>query len=278
MALACLTTCSTDSDEPANTPAGISIKLYQSRSDYGSHELNIQIVNGSDDELDVDRATLDSSQFTEPAVWQDGTRIPAGLTVDLPVQLPDARCDAGAVATDNAVTLEFDAGNRGPFRQTYDAKELYGAISGLAKADCTQRAVQSVADVRLGDQLTIRGTGRDSVAELPILIRPTGGDDRFTLDSVEATYLLGPPDQTEQWTLGLDVDATSAPSRATIQIVPARCDPHVLADNSQGTEMTAWFSLDGGQHTDYVLGTSNRLAGQLTQFVAFHCGLGRYAR
>lgn len=289
--LGLVTSCADDSDSPdassgspstsgtlevseaGDPPPGISVRLVQLRQGYGSRELQLQVVNNSDKLMRVERASYTSPSFVEPAVWDDGTRIPGGFTIDLPVTLPASRCTPDP-AVEESVTLEFRHGDGGLVRKAYEPQELYESVQNIVDADCTRRAIEKVADVRLAEDITIRGEGRQSVAELPIVIEPTGAPGSFTLDSVAATTLLSPSKGGDTWRLGVEVDETSGPKRAELEIRPTRCDSHALADNSQGTEVTATFTLDGDRTTSIVLGTSDHLEGRLTSFVAAHCGYG----
>lgn len=287
--LGLITSCADDSGSPGDSPGapsgetievseggdappGISVRLVQQRAGYGSRELQLQVVNNSDRLMRVERATYVSPSFVASAVWDDGTRIPGGFTIDLPVTLPESRCTPEP-GVEERVTLEFRHGAGGPLRRAYEPQELYESVQNIIDADCTRKAVERVADVRVADDITIRGEGRDSVAELPITVEPTGADGSFTLGSIAATTLLSPATGGDAWRLDVDVDADDGPQRPVLRIRPTRCDSHALADNSQGTEFTATFTLEG-EATTIVLGTSNVLEGRLTSFVAAHCGYG----
>ncbi|MGH3359663.1 MAG: hypothetical protein ACRDO7_12745 [Nocardioidaceae bacterium] len=288
--LGLVTSCADDSDPPGDAPGasasdaplevyeagdpppGISVRLVQLRQGYGSRELQLQVVNNSDRLMRVERATYRSPSFVEPAVWDDGTRIPGGFTIDLPVILPESRCTPDD-NVEESVTLDFRQGDSGLLHKSYAPEELYDSVTNLIEEDCARRAVARIADVRLADDIEIDGEGRDSVARLAIIIEPTGRPGSFGLESIAATTLLSPNSGGDSWDLGIEVDGESRPLRPVLAIRPTRCDPHAMADNSQGTEVTATFSL-GEQTTTVVLGTSNDLEGRLSEFVAAHCGYG----
>lgn len=71
------------------------MSLVQNRSDPPVGRLQLRVTNASEDELRIDRATLESTALAEPAVWRSGTSIPAGVTRDRPVQFPGASCAPG---------------------------------------------------------------------------------------------------------------------------------------------------------------------------------------
>lgn len=251
---------------------GVSVGIYQLRQGYGGREFQLQVANDTDELMAVEHATYVSDRFAKPATWDEGTRIPGGMTIDLPVQLSRTRCSADA--EDDKVILEFRQGRSGLQRETYEPEHMYDALERFVASDCASRDIETIADVRVADDIEIHGEGRKSVAELPLIIEPTGEQGGFTLDSILGTTLIGPTTGGDSWDLGLTVDGSDDPQRHTLKVVPSRCDSHALADNSQGTEITATFTLDDGQATHLVLGTSPHLEGRLTAFVAAHCGYG----
>lgn len=251
---------------------GISVGIYQLRQGYGSREFQVKVTNDTDKLMRVDRAAYVSTRFAKPAVWSDGTRIPGGLTIDLPVQLKRTRCDPDT--TTDKVVLEFRQGNSGLQRKTYEPELLYDSVQRFIASDCASRDIAKIAAIRVGDDIEIHGDGRKSVAHLPLIIEPTGEQGSFTLDSILSTTLIGPTNGGDSWDLGIDVDGSGDPQRKTLKIDATRCDSHALSDNSQGTEFTATFTLAGGQTTQLVLGTSSHLEGRLTSWVAASCGYG----
>ncbi|UYM03482.1 hypothetical protein [Solicola gregarius] len=253
-------------------PPGISVGLYQLRQGYGSREFEVQVANNTDKLMRVERATYVSNRFEKPAVWREGTRIPGGFTIDLSLRLAPARCSSES--PQDKVILEFRQGGSGLLRRTYKPEMMYNALPRFVDAECAGNQVQKIADVHVADDIEIHGEGRESVAELPLIIEPTGKEGSFTLDSILATTLISPSTGGDSWDLDAKVDGTGDPQREVLRIGPTRCDSHALSDNSQGTEFTAIFTLDGGQTTQFALGTSPHLEGRLTSFVAAHCGYG----
>ena len=252
--------------------SGISVGLYQLRQSYGGREFEVQVANNTDRLMRVERATYVSSRFEKPAVWDEGTRIPGGFTIDLPVELAPARCSD--VPTVDKVILAFRQGSHRLQHRTYKPTMMYDALPRFVKAECAGHQVQQIADIKVADDITVHGEGRDSVAELPLIIEPTGASGSFTLDQILATTLISPSTGGDSWDLDISVDGSDDPLRKVLRIGPTRCDSHALSDNSQGTEFTAVFTLDGDQTTQFALGTSPHLEGRLTSYVAAHCGYG----
>ena len=259
--------------EPSDTSGehGITVGLYQIRQAYGSREFQIQVANNTDHLIRVERATYESTRFTEPATWKEGTRIPGGFTIDLPVEVAPARCPTDA--SEDTVLLRFRTSS-GERRRAFEPELMYDSVQRFVDAECAGRKVARIADVHVAGDIEIHGEGKTSFAELPLIIEPTGEPGSFTLDAILATTLISPSTHGDSWDLGIDVDGADKPRRQILKIRPTRCDSHALSDNSQGTEFTATFTLDDGQTTQRPLGTSPHLEGRLTSFVAAHCGYG----
>lgn len=259
------------SGDDSTTP-GISVGLYQLRQGYGSREFQIQVANDSDRLIRVESATYVSSRFRRAAVWDEGTRVPADFTIDLPVQLAPAQCSSNSPA--DKVVLRFRRGGGRLRSRTYAPELMYDSVQRFVDAECAGREVARIAHVHVAGDIEIHGEGRQTVAELPLDIDPTGRSGSFTLDSILATTLISPSTGGDSWNLDTQVDGSDDPRRQVLKIGPTRCDSHALSDNSQGTEFTATFTLEDGQTTQLVLGTSRYLEGRLTSFVAAHCGYG----
>ena len=85
-------------DGAGGLPDGLSVEMYQTRTDTGPRRIQIAITNGTDDPVVIDRLVFDSTQFEGTAAWEkDSTRIVAGATVDLPVLLPPPDCEAADI-------------------------------------------------------------------------------------------------------------------------------------------------------------------------------------
>ncbi|MDN5852149.1 MAG: hypothetical protein L0K86_04735 [Actinomycetia bacterium] len=260
----------TDNDDSGSRD--VAVGIYQLRQGYGSREMQIQVTNNANKVMRVKRATYVSSRFEKPATWSEGTRIPGDFTIDLPIDLARTRCSSGP--HEDKVILEFRRGNNTLQRKTYEPELMYDAVQRFVDSDCAGRDLLRIADIHVGDDITIRGDGRKSVADLPLIIEPTGKQGSFTFESILATTLISPSAGGDSWDLGIEVAGSDDPQRQILKIRPTRCDSHALSDNSQGTEFTAVLELAGGQSTRLVLGTSRHLAGRLTSFVAAHCGYG----
>lgn len=97
LSAALLTSCAVPSDNAsAVLPTGVTVDVYQTRTDLPSRKLEIAMTNASDERLTITAAEFDSPQFTRAAVWTarpDGIVVHRGAAVDLPVQLNEPACE-----------------------------------------------------------------------------------------------------------------------------------------------------------------------------------------
>ena len=103
MVLVQVSGCSTGAS--ADVPNGLSLGLYQNRTDVEARKLEVSFLNETGGALTVTRLELRAGQFAGPAIWPRASAIiPSGALISLPVPLPGANCSA----TVTAATVEFD--------------------------------------------------------------------------------------------------------------------------------------------------------------------------
>lgn len=246
----------------------------QGRTDYTTGTLVLRIINESDADLELDGAALTWTGFAENAVWERGTTIRAGLTVDLRTPVPAMECDndgdsaptadLGVVDDDRTATV------------TADVTDPLSTLDRLHEAGCIAEQVERVADITVGSP-AVEGEGRSAVAVVPLTFTPTGADGRVEVSAVSATPLLQPAPatspNTDAWPLELAVDATSGTVTAELRIVPTRCDPHALAEDKVGTVLNLAVSLAGDQTGDYQLVPPDGIREAILDYVRVTCGL-----
>lgn len=258
----------------AGLPDGVTVEVLQGRTDYASGTLVIRVVNGSDTNLAVAKARLESASFAKPAVWDRGTTVRAGTTVDLRAPVPDADCAGEATRPSVRLTLE----SRGVADAvSVHADDPLGTLERLQTAGCIAEAVDDIAEIAVGAP-GVDGAGRSAVAVLPLMLAPTGADGWVEVDSVGSTPLLKPDalsesDDANTWPVSIIVDAASAPVTVPLRIVPARCDPHAIAEDKIGTVLVLAVALDDGTTGDYRLTPPEDVREALLDFVREHCGM-----
>jgi hypothetical protein len=233
----------------AELPPGVGASVQQSRADLGIRRLQVAVHNGSSAELRVTGLSLESTQFAEAAVWaKDSTTVAAGRTVNLPVQLPEPRCGDDPSAPVAVLAFELPDGSAGSARLIAD--DPGGRMPRLAAEDCLAREVAGHAAITAGTLPRVEQVGAMTVARLDLAIDPTGAPGELLIEEVRGTVLLSladPADGARVTTrgLGLRVDEASGASAVTLTLVPARCDPHAIAEDKRGTVFALEVRVDG---------------------------------
>ncbi|NQX34205.1 hypothetical protein [Herbiconiux sp. VKM Ac-2851] len=287
----------TGSDTSATAPDtapvvvdGLGLAILQNRPDYGARRLQLSITNETDASVTVTAARFSSPQFTTPVAAEKSTDVPAGLTRYLPVALPDAVCPAPAIVPELTVTVTDATGASRDI--TARPADPFGVLDRIATEDCLDVAVSAVATLRLSDTLRVTGDGPDAVAHLALIVEPrpkgvttdTGGASdtapaapsgngpaTLHLDHAASTILLEPADGAD-WPLDLDVAPGDGPATLTLDAVPARCDPHAIAEDKRGTFIPVTLELAGGPAGTVSIPSSDPLRLAIYAYLASTCG------
>ncbi|MCS5715240.1 hypothetical protein NVV95_11845 [Herbiconiux sp. CPCC 205716] len=269
---------------------GLGLAIVQNRPDYGARRLQLSITNESASPVTVTAAQFSSPQFTAPVAAAKGTEIPVGLTRFLPVLLPEAVCPAPSTTPTLTVTVTDAAGAS---REVAGSPaDPFAVLPRIAGEDCLDDAVATVADLRLADTLEVTGAGSDSVAHLQLIVDPrpmatttdTGASSRtaplsptgagpitLRLDHAASTILLRPADGTD-WPIDLEVTPGDAPVTVTLDAVPARCDPHAIAEDKRGTFVPVTLEIPGGPAGTVSIPSSDTLRLAIYDYLASTCG------
>lgn len=271
-----ITGCSDAS--PAALPDGVEVEVLQGRTDYTSGTLVIRVVNESDADLELSRASLAWPGFAGAAVWDRGTTVRAGTTVDLRAPVPEVQCGGANDAAETEPTADLsvlDGSRRGTV--TVPVTDPLATLDRLHGAGCITAGVDRVATISVSPPV-IEGNGRSSVAVLGLTVVPTGADGRVEFGAVSSTPLLHPDPAayptTESWLLDLAVDAASGPVTTELRIVPARCDAHAIAEDKVGTVFDIAVRLPDGTSGDYRFIQPDDIREALLDYVRTTCGLG----
>jgi hypothetical protein len=223
------------------------VDLYQTRSDTPVDKIEIQVRNGTDRAVTVDRAELRSSRLTGTATWDEPVEIPAGAAVDLKVQLPDPVCDGPA---EDQVLLQVDG------RQlSVAAADAMGQLTEYVDRRCFQLAVDATASLEV---LRVTSSG------LRIRVEPGSAK----VGEVGTTPLFRPVDPR--------VLALQPGRRAQVrdlELEPNRCDAHALGEDKQGTYFPVRVRIVDGSTGLYPLRIDPVQRALLHRLYARMCGL-----
>lgn len=284
-----------DSPSATDSPSAIetlAVDVYRTRSDPASGRIQISVENRSETAITVVRAELASPALADALARDGDTVIPPGARRDLPVTLTPPLCpadDASLVAT---ITLEQPDGER--TSTTLEATDRLGQWSDWLTAECFTVAVLERVELSLE-----RAPERDDLAGgveasigLTLVVRGRdGGDAPLTLGTISGTPLLtpmatsgggttdsstvrGPGDGDN--TTGTTAPESGATTRIPIDVAPARCDPHAIAEDKQGTLFPLAVTL-GGDSGRVIVAASDEVRAELYAAITSACAEGAAA-
>ena len=138
--------------------------------------------------------------------------------------------------------------------------------------DCARLTLDDAADLRVGEP-SVEGSGRSAVLRLPVTMTPTGERDDVRFGGFESTVLLrqaeGSPVEVDE-----PLGPGDPPVEAVMRLVPARCDPHALAEDKVGTLIGVTVLADDlPAGTSFHLPLEDPVRTALYDFVRAACGL-----
>jgi len=256
-----LTSCSStpQTAQNAELPEGVTVSVYQSRTDLAVRQLQVTVHNESEVDLEIDGLVFDSGQFVESAAWaKSSTTIAAGRAVDLPVVLPEARCGDDAPQATASIDFALPDGSRGSAR--LPAEDPSERMPRLVVEDCLGQAAARYAEISATTPPRLERLGVTLVARLDLRVDPVvddGLDGALLIEEARGTVLLALADPVDgsaaaSQRVALTVDRRSQASALTLTLVPARCDPHAVAEDKRGTVFPLRVSVEGTSGTVYV--------------------------
>lgn len=227
------------------------VEVYRTRFDPERGTMQIAVRNAGATPVTVVSASLDSPALTVPLTRDDETTIPAGTTRDLPVLLADARCPAPTTAAPDA-RLEILLADGSTAVVDEPTVDRLGQWAGWLAATCEAAAVEAVVELSLrrAPERDVLNAGASNVIGLDLVAVGTGsvGADAV-IESISGTVLLSVVDGDGQRGSSIPIEARISPGARTsvpLTVTPARCDPHAIAEDKQGTRFPVTVRLDSG--------------------------------
>lgn len=253
-------------------PAGVTVSVFQNRFDYGERQLELKVSNDTDAPLTVTRASLESSRFASPAVWDRPQVVPAGAARDLKVQLTEPIC--GEPVRDRVI-LEFALADGSTGSASIEPFDETGRLDAVNAEDCLGLAVASIADIEAADAVEWT-PGAGSPAALDILVTPTGDAGELTVHFAKGTVLLSLVDGTGARVYDAPVeqrfDAETPAGIIRLLLVPNRCDPHAVAEDKRGTFFPLEVETSDGAAGRIFVPVSDEVRSTLYTFFGDYCG------
>jgi hypothetical protein len=257
----------------AELPDGVSVAVYQPRTEIESGRLVIQVTNDSDVPVTVRRAELESPDYSAPIVWErHDAPLSPGIAIDLRVDPVAPACGEPNQAP-MLVTLDFRLEDGREGRAVVDATDPSDQFPGIPDALCLEVLLTEIADVRT---VRLESDGRPgSPGRLVLAIAGADGEGTATLDVIRSTILVsllgadGFP--VTDAPIGLDVSSATEPTELSFPVRPGRCDPHAIAEDKEGTLFPLAVTL-GDRRGAFRLPSTDEFRAQVYAFVRAYCG------
>ena len=271
-----LTACST-TDQNAALPDGVTVDVYQTRTDAPARKLEIAITNAGDEDLTIESAEFVSSQFAEPAVWsarEGGTIVRGGFGVDLPVQLPAPACDDEHPLGTVRLRFTTESGQTGS--SELPAVDRYDRLPAMRAEECFAASIDAVAGLSIKTLPRIEQRGGIAVALIDVSAEPTGNPGEIRIEGVHATVLLGIADAdggaVTEAPLDVMIAGTDPPTAFSVPIIPGRCDPHAVAEDKQGTIFIFDALAPDGTSSELRIAATSEVRAAIYEYIATTCG------
>lgn len=191
----------------------------------------------------VVRSIAIATPLFEPVPAEDKeSRIGAGQTVDVQVDLGSAVCPDPASASPPQAVLEIDVDGQAVGEAVVDLPDDY--LLDRHTRDCAVRAIDETATIAL------EGGERDgAVVRTVLVLRRQGGDLPVAVEQVQGSVLLTmlaetPPAEGRPLVV-LDGDEARLPLRFEAN----RCDPHSVSASRKTYVFLLWLRLGDGEQT-----------------------------
>lgn len=277
--LAVLAGCSAPADPtgPGPLPDGLTVGVQQGRLDVEARRLVVHLENGGSSPVTIERVEVELPALGAELVYADEVELTADDAIDLRLELPPAGCaegEAGAGDAEPLVRLEGrGAAGGAAFAGELAPDDPFETLPRIAAADCLEASVSEVAAITMPEHLRLEGSGAAQRAWIDVAVTPVpSGDGSLAVELVRGSTLLGNEAGTD-WPLDLEIAPGDAPSVVPLAVRPARCDPHVLADDKRGTILAFVVETGDGRSGMIDRPSSDTLKAELYDYVTERCEL-----
>ena len=249
-------------------PKGVRFQLEQTRQDLQGRKFSVQVVNGSREDLAVDRVWSSSPAGSpKPATYDGPTTVFAGTAVNLTMTMPQARCGDGIDAT---VRITYSVGDGEAVTSTARPSDHFGSVERFMKRDCAE---QAIGRIDIDDRLDVRGQGDDATLGIGVTFTPPKSGTAVHLVSVGGSTLLAPADA-DATTIDRDLEPGGEPVHADLTFIPNRCDVHVVAEDRTGGILPLRVESKAFGTSPVYLRFTEPQKAQIFDYLAERCGFG----
>jgi hypothetical protein len=265
LAALALVACSNGSSTVA-VPKGVTFRAEQARQDLQNRNFEMQVVNRSSKPITVSRVEFTSKRLKRASIYHGPATIAPGATTDLTFAMSMARCGKGIQAT---ARLRYQVGDGKMVTSVVHPEDHDGSVALFMKRDCAQSAL---AKTEIDRTFTRKGSGPDSTLRVGVTFTPRSDGGPVEIGPLGGTTLLKPsPGSNIQHTLA----AGAAPYHAYVELIPNRCDIHVVAEDRTGATMPLHIRSRASGAAFFFLKFDEAQKAQIYDFIANHCEFGK---
>lgn len=280
-----------DDPDPPPLPEGLSAGVQQGRLDVEARRIVVHLENAGPTPVSIGRVDLDVPALGAVLEYTDVVELSADDAIDLRLELPpppgcasdeeageaDAEGEsAGESAGDGEPMVRLTGRVEGAARDFVGElapDDPFDTLPRIVAGDCLESSVGEVATISMPEHLRIEGEGAAQRAWIDVALVPAdSGDGSLEISLVRGSTLLGNEAGTD-WPLDLEVVPGGAPSVVPLAVRPARCDPHVLADDKRGTILAFVVATGDGRSGMIDRPSSDALKAELYDYVTERCEL-----
>jgi hypothetical protein len=268
IAAAVLVGCSSSSTARTALPSGITLSLFQNRSDYPIRHLEVQVHNTGKSTVTLTSGSFSSTYFSKVVGMQHlPYDLAPGDEVAFPVALPAAACDKPDPAP--RVSIHFtDSAGKGS--ATVTPRVLYNTLVEIHSHDCALVTFEKVVTITPGSTVSwAKNASGALVSRLDLTFSPTGAAGTVTLNTIDNTTLL---DMSLNTTYPLVLSASSLPLTLTLTATPSRCETHALGEDKIGTVVPFHVKTSAYSNGYFGLVLSDKLKFEYYHYFSLACG------
>ncbi|GAA1791507.1 hypothetical protein [Agromyces lapidis] len=273
--LGALAACSApviDDPDPLPLPAGLSAGVQQGRLDVEARRIVVHLENAGPAPVSITGVQLEVPALGAVLQYDDGVELSADDAIDLRLELPPPGC--AAVGDEPIVRLQgrVETAPR-DFVGELTPDDPFDTLPRIVAGDCLESSVAEVATIAMPEHLRVESEGAAQRAWIDVTVDPApSGAGSLAISLVRGSTLLGNEAGTD-WPLDLAVTPGDAPVVVPLAVRPARCDPHVLADDKRGTILAFVVATGDGRTGLIDRPSSDALKAELYDYVTERCGL-----
>lgn len=254
-----------------SVPKGVTFRVEQARQDLQGRNFEMQVVNRSTKAITVSRVVLTSSRLDQASIYRGPASIAPGVTTNLTLAMSKARCPrAGSGAgIDATAKVRYQIGDGEVVTSVLRPTDHYGSVALFMKRDCAEGVLEKVA---VDDQLTVHGKGADSTLSVGVTFTARAGVGPVRVGPLGGTTLLKPQP-------GSNINhivRPGAPYHSVVEIIPNRCDVHVVAEDRTGAAMPLNVNSNASGKAFFYLRFNQAQKSQIFDFFADHCEFGKH--